>query len=151
DGDLAAQNDEHARAGLAGRHQTLARAVGPRFTEALQPLNLGGLQRGKHLLVACLDHRTRGCSHAGFLYDTGDVINTGFDRRAAASVPRAALQLTPSTLSESIRPPLSVRVSVRVARWRQEPYSCQHARRLRFAGEESSLIARITKSLVFGN
>src|SRR5439155_909564 len=48
---------------FAGRDGPLARAVGATLAEAPQTLDLSGLQRGEHLLVAGLDERARGCSH----------------------------------------------------------------------------------------
>ena len=63
DRDLAPQDDEHSGADLARRDQSLARAVGATLAEAVQAVDLRGLQNGKHLTVARFDDRAGGCGH----------------------------------------------------------------------------------------
>ena len=63
DRDLAPQDDEHPGADLARRDQSLARAVGATLAEAVQAVDLRGLQNGKHLTVARFDDRAGGCGH----------------------------------------------------------------------------------------
>ena len=52
DGDVAADDDEHAAADVAGPEQQLAVAVAADRSEASQPLDFRRRQLGKHLIVA---------------------------------------------------------------------------------------------------
>ncbi len=60
DGDMAGQQHEHARAGLAGFEQHLAVAVALDFAEPAHALDLGGRERRKRLVVARAERRQRG-------------------------------------------------------------------------------------------
>ena len=59
DRDMAGEDDEHARPGLAGFEQTLAVLVGSRFTEPPDPLDLLRRQRRECLLVPRKQGRIR--------------------------------------------------------------------------------------------
>ena len=45
-------------ADVPGRHETFTRTVGPRLAEAPQPVDIHGLEDGKHLRVPRFDDRT---------------------------------------------------------------------------------------------